>query len=162
MKLFQIDLWKSDEEPDTDEDDDDGLIIEGSTNFAQLLNLDPATSYNAKVRVLNGDYEGPYSEVIHFTTDEGTPGEVENLEARQISSNDILVEWDEPEDPNGEIIQYKIAYEILGEETEETDDDDRDIYVDGDQRLAKISHVKEEVEYEINVFARTEAGFGNE
>ena len=76
----------------------------------------------------------------------------------------MFVEWDEPEDPQGEIEQYLITYEAMddAEDPSEEDDDDRDIYVDGSEFLAKISHLKTGVEYEILVYARTEAGFGNE
>ncbi|XP_046968900.1 tyrosine-protein phosphatase Lar isoform X6 [Vanessa cardui] len=81
------------------------------TQYYSVTNLSPYTEYEMYVIAVNNIGRGPPSAPRVFTTGETEPGSApKNVQVRPLSSSTMVIQWDEPETPNGQVTGYKIYY----------------------------------------------------
>ncbi|XP_075978547.1 tyrosine-protein phosphatase Lar isoform X7 [Anticarsia gemmatalis] len=77
------------------------------TQYYSVTNLSPYTEYEMYVIAVNNIGRGPPSAPAVITTGETAP---RNVQVRPLSSSTMVIQWDEPETPNGQVTGYKIFY----------------------------------------------------
>uniref|UniRef100_A0A8R1HV11 Fibronectin type-III domain-containing protein n=1 Tax=Caenorhabditis japonica TaxID=281687 RepID=A0A8R1HV11_CAEJA len=136
-------------------------------NPTERLNLDqlvPYTRYQIRVRAVNKEGEGPFSEWVPFTTEEDTPPAPSDLQEEGTFPHAIEISWLPPSPPHGNIDFYKVRHTKSGESNY------REIRVETDRlecsdsnkkdRLCyRLSDLDPEQEYDIQVSAHTEGGW---
>ncbi|XP_045766838.1 tyrosine-protein phosphatase Lar isoform X5 [Maniola jurtina] len=89
------------------------------TQYYSVTNLSPYTEYEMYVIAVNNIGRGPPSSPAVITTGEtvdslyggAKPGSApRNVQVRPLSSSTMVIQWDEPETPNGQVTGYKIYY----------------------------------------------------
>ncbi|XP_031768758.1 tyrosine-protein phosphatase Lar isoform X4 [Galleria mellonella] len=89
------------------------------TQYYSVTNLSPYTEYEMYVIAVNNIGRGPPSAPAVITTGEtvdslyggAKPGSApRNVLVRPLSSSTMVIQWDEPETPNGQVTGYKIFY----------------------------------------------------
>ncbi|XP_066985469.1 tyrosine-protein phosphatase Lar isoform X3 [Macrobrachium rosenbergii] len=87
------------------------------TKFYTVIGLTPFTEYEFHVLAVNKIGRGAPSEPVLVTTGETVngantkPGSApRNVHVRPLSSSTMVIQWDEPEVPNGQITGYKLYY----------------------------------------------------
>ncbi|XP_022829884.1 tyrosine-protein phosphatase Lar isoform X5 [Spodoptera litura] len=89
------------------------------TQYYSVTNLSPYTEYEMYVIAVNNIGRGPPSAPAVITTGEtvdslyggAKPGSApRNVQVRPLSSSTMVIQWDEPETPNGQVTGYKIYY----------------------------------------------------
>ncbi|XP_063892852.1 tyrosine-protein phosphatase Lar isoform X4 [Helicoverpa armigera] len=89
------------------------------TQYYSVTNLSPYTEYEMYVIAVNNIGRGPPSAPAVITTGEtvdslyggAKPGSApRNVQVRPLSSSTMVIQWDEPETPNGQVTGYKIFY----------------------------------------------------
>ncbi|XP_037294803.1 tyrosine-protein phosphatase Lar isoform X4 [Manduca sexta] len=81
------------------------------TQFYAVTNLSPYTEYEMYVIAVNNIGRGPPSTPAVITTGETEPGSApRNVQVRPLSSSTMVIQWDEPETPNGQVTGYKVYY----------------------------------------------------
>ncbi|XP_026732889.1 tyrosine-protein phosphatase Lar isoform X3 [Trichoplusia ni] len=81
------------------------------TQYYSVTNLSPYTEYEMYVIAVNNIGRGPPSAPAVITTGETEPGSApRNVQVRPLSSSTMVIQWDEPETPNGQVTGYKIFY----------------------------------------------------
>lgn len=82
-----------------------------TTTRYSIGGLSPNTDYEIRVSAFNTIGQGPPSEPVEARTGEQAPASPpRNIQARIISQNTVLVRWDEPDEPNGQIKGYRVYY----------------------------------------------------
>ncbi|XP_069086248.1 receptor-type tyrosine-protein phosphatase delta isoform X13 [Pleurodeles waltl] len=82
-----------------------------ATTRYSVAGLSPYSEYEFKVVAVNNIGRGPSSEPVMTRTSEQAPSSPpRNVQARMLSPSTILVEWEEPEEPNGKIQGYRVYY----------------------------------------------------
>ncbi|XP_037790412.1 tyrosine-protein phosphatase Lar-like [Penaeus monodon] len=87
------------------------------TKFYNVIGLTPFTVYEFQVLAVNKIGRGPPSKPVTVSTGEtvnggnSNPGSApRNVHVRPLSSSTMVIQWDEPEVPNGQITGYKLYY----------------------------------------------------
>ncbi|XP_075787707.1 receptor-type tyrosine-protein phosphatase delta isoform X5 [Pelodiscus sinensis] len=82
-----------------------------ATTRYSVAGLSPYSEYEFKVVAVNNIGRGPPSEPVSTRTSEQAPSSApRSVQARMLSSTTILVQWEEPEEPNGQIQGYRVYY----------------------------------------------------
>ncbi|NXM71778.1 PTPRD phosphatase, partial [Serilophus lunatus] len=82
-----------------------------ATTRYSVAGLSPYSEYEFRVVAVNNIGRGPPSEAVSTRTSEQAPSSApRNVQARMLSSTTILVQWEEPEEPNGQIQGYRVYY----------------------------------------------------
>ncbi|RXN30246.1 receptor-type tyrosine- phosphatase S-like isoform X8 [Labeo rohita] len=82
-----------------------------TTTRYSIGGLSPNTNYEIRVSAFNTIGQGPPSEPAEARTGEQAPASPpHNIQARIISQNTMMVRWDEPKEPNGQIKGYRVYY----------------------------------------------------
>lgn len=82
-----------------------------ATTRYSVAGLSPYSEYEFRVVAVNNIGRGPPSEPVTTRTSEQAPSSApRNVQARMLSSTTILVQWEEPEEPNGQIQGYRVYY----------------------------------------------------
>ncbi|XP_048268196.1 tyrosine-protein phosphatase Lar isoform X6 [Bombus affinis] len=90
-----------------------------TTMYYHVRSLSPYTEYELTVTAVNAIGRGPASAPVTVTTGETTestnggtkPGTApRKVVARPLSSSTMVIQWDEPETPNGQVTGYKVYY----------------------------------------------------
>ncbi|XP_058870097.1 receptor-type tyrosine-protein phosphatase S-like isoform X7 [Acipenser ruthenus] len=128
-----------------------------TTTRYSIGGLSPNTEYEIRVSAVNTIGQGPPSEPVETRTGEQAPASPpRNIQARMLSVNTMIVTWEEPEEPNGQIRGYRIYY---------TMDPSKPINawqkhnVD-DSRLTTVGSLVAQETYSIRVLAFTSVGDG--
>ncbi|XP_041085316.1 receptor-type tyrosine-protein phosphatase S-like isoform X9 [Polyodon spathula] len=128
-----------------------------TTTRYSIGGLSPNTEYEIRVSAVNTIGQGPPSEPVETRTGEQAPASPpRNIQARMLSANTMIVTWEEPEEPNGQIRGYRIYY---------TMDPSKPINawqkhnVD-DSRLTTVGSLVAQETYSIRVLAFTSVGDG--
>ncbi|XP_071953982.1 receptor-type tyrosine-protein phosphatase delta-like isoform X3 [Antedon mediterranea] len=117
----------------------------------------PFSSYEFKVIGVNTIGIGEPSLPVKVMTGELAPGSPPiNVKVSLISSSTILVQWENPEIPNGHITEYMVYY---------TDTPTSDLFlwktsITTNSQLTSIQGLKPLQLYSVRVAARTEVGYG--
>ncbi|XP_067107565.1 neurofascin homolog (chicken) a [Osmerus mordax] len=78
-----------------------------------LSDLMPYSLYSMFMVVANRGHEGPVSNTVQFRTKEGVPEAPRFFKIIQRSSDTIRLNWDQPLEPNGILIGYRLKYHTV-------------------------------------------------
>lgn len=82
-----------------------------TTTRYSIGGLSPNTDYEIRVSAVNTIGQGPASEPVEARTGEQAPASPpRSITVRIISPSTMMVRWEEPEEPNGQIKGYRIYY----------------------------------------------------
>uniref|UniRef100_A0A8C6M1I2 protein-tyrosine-phosphatase n=1 Tax=Nothobranchius furzeri TaxID=105023 RepID=A0A8C6M1I2_NOTFU len=82
-----------------------------TTTRYSIGGLYPNTEYEIRVSAFNSIGQGPPSTRVEARTGEQAPASPpRNVQAHVISENTVLVRWEEPEEPNGQVKGYRVYY----------------------------------------------------
>ncbi|XP_015173426.1 PREDICTED: tyrosine-protein phosphatase Lar isoform X12 [Polistes dominula] len=82
-----------------------------TTMYYHVRGLSPYTEYELYVIAVNLIGRGPPSAPVTVTTGETKPGTApRKVQVRPLSSSTMVIQWDEPETPNGQVTGYKVYY----------------------------------------------------
>ncbi|XP_075919081.1 receptor-type tyrosine-protein phosphatase S-like isoform X2 [Petromyzon marinus] len=153
--------------------------------------LGPYSQYEFRVAAVNTVGRGPPGGVTVTRTGEQAPSSApRNVQAHMISSTAMLVTWEEPEEPNGHILGYRVFYHSNdgdgggggGDDEDDGDDEGHESGKNGaftqqqelhrepvhtwkrsdtsDVMLATIRDLTPQVDYAVRVLAYTSVGDG--
>ncbi|XP_035383962.1 receptor-type tyrosine-protein phosphatase S isoform X2 [Electrophorus electricus] len=93
--------------PDSKFETVDGI----TTTRYSIGGLYPNTEYEIRVSAFNTIGQGPSSNKVEARTGEQAPASPpRNVQAQIISQSTVIVRWEEPEEPNGQIKGYRVYY----------------------------------------------------
>uniref|UniRef100_A0A672HRZ3 Receptor-type tyrosine-protein phosphatase delta n=2 Tax=Salarias fasciatus TaxID=181472 RepID=A0A672HRZ3_SALFA len=73
--------------------------------------LSPYSHYDFRVAAVNTIGQGPSSEVVEARTAEQAPSSPpRQVIGRMLSATTAMIHWDEPEEPNGQVVGYRVYY----------------------------------------------------
>ncbi|XP_050443629.1 tyrosine-protein phosphatase Lar isoform X3 [Adelges cooleyi] len=144
-----------------------GVISGVVTMYYTIRPLSPYTQYEFTVSAVNGFGHGPPSQPIVATTGEtvdtsdfgegAKPGSApRNIQMRLLSSSTMVIQWEEPETPNGQVIRYKVYYTMNPDQQLSSWNT---MVVDNNQ-LTTLSELTPHSIYTIRVQAFTNVGAG--
>ncbi|XP_054888578.1 receptor-type tyrosine-protein phosphatase S-like isoform X1 [Poeciliopsis prolifica] len=82
-----------------------------TTTRYSIGGLYPNTEYEIRVSAFNSIGQGPPSARVEARTAEQAPASPpRNVQAHVISENTVMVRWEEPEEPNGQVKGYRVYY----------------------------------------------------
>ncbi|KAM8839374.1 receptor-type tyrosine-protein phosphatase S isoform 6-T6 [Synchiropus picturatus] len=128
-----------------------------TTTRYSIGGLYPNTEYEIRVSAFNSIGQGPPSTRVDARTGEQAPASPpRNVQAHIISQNTVMVRWEEPEEPNGQVKGYRVYY---------TMDPSRpmnewQIYNVQDSVITTIQNLVTSETYTIQVLAFTSVGDG--
>uniref|UniRef100_A0A3Q2PUF3 protein-tyrosine-phosphatase n=1 Tax=Fundulus heteroclitus TaxID=8078 RepID=A0A3Q2PUF3_FUNHE len=128
-----------------------------TTTRYSIGGLYPNTEYEIRVSAVNSIGQGPPSEPVETRTGEQAPASPpRNIKAQILPQNTMMVQWEEPEEPNGQIKGYRVYY---------TMDDSQpmslwQIHNVQDSLITTIQSLTPEETYTIKVLAFTSVGDG--
>ncbi|KAL4226716.1 Hemicentin 2 [Mactra antiquata] len=169
FKGYKIKFWKEGERNTTEKiveivrqpEVDTRLKREASKETATVKTLYPNSKLVAEVVARNTHFESEPSNMIEFETEEGVPGRVKVARVVTRGAHHFLIEWEEPEEPNGNLTGYEIGYRkvegfALSEIVQATK------YDDPDRSRAYLGNLEANQEYNIYIRAKTSKGAGEE
>ncbi|XP_018413039.1 PREDICTED: receptor-type tyrosine-protein phosphatase delta isoform X17 [Nanorana parkeri] len=128
-----------------------------ATTRYSVAGLSPYSEYEFRVVAVNNIGRGPPSEPVLTRTSEQAPSSApRNVQARMLSSTTILVQWEEPEEPNGEIQGYRVYYTM--EPTQHINSWTK--YNVADSQITTIGNLVPQKTYSVKVLAFTSVGDG--
>ncbi|XP_030003003.1 protein tyrosine phosphatase receptor type Db isoform X9 [Sphaeramia orbicularis] len=73
--------------------------------------LSPYSHYDFRVAAVNTIGQGPSSEVVEARTAEQAPSSPpRQVRGRMLSTTTAIIHWDEPEEPNGQVVGFRVYY----------------------------------------------------
>ncbi|XP_066512486.1 receptor-type tyrosine-protein phosphatase F isoform X1 [Hoplias malabaricus] len=128
-----------------------------ATTRYSIGGLSPFSEYEFRVMAVNNIGRGPPSDPVETRTGEQAPSSPPlNVQARMLSASTMLVQWEPPEEPNGQIRGYRIYYstdadaQLSAWHKHNTDD----------SRLTTISGLITNTTYSLRVLGFTSVGDG--
>ncbi|XP_046565233.1 low-density lipoprotein receptor-related protein 4-like [Haliotis rubra] len=82
----------------------------GNKVWVDVHSLPPYSHIEADVVVVNTYFSSEGSNILRFSTAEGVPSSVEDVNITYRGSEDIELEWGQPGEPNGIVIGYQVGY----------------------------------------------------
>ncbi|KAG8191089.1 hypothetical protein JTE90_008401 [Oedothorax gibbosus] len=84
-----------------------------NTMFYTVRDLTPYTEYEFYIIAVNAIGRGSPSQPALVTTGETEPGSApRNVQATPLSTSTVVVQWDPPKEPNGQVTGYKVYYTL--------------------------------------------------
>ncbi|XP_068091307.1 receptor-type tyrosine-protein phosphatase delta isoform X24 [Hyperolius riggenbachi] len=128
-----------------------------ATTRYSVAGLSPYSEYEFRVVAVNNIGRGPPSEPVLTRTSEQAPSSApRNVQARMLSSTTILVQWEEPEEPNGQIQGYRVYYTM--DPTQHINSWTK--YNVADSQITTIGSLVPQKTYSVKVLAFTSVGDG--
>uniref|UniRef100_A0A3B3DH60 Receptor-type tyrosine-protein phosphatase F n=1 Tax=Oryzias melastigma TaxID=30732 RepID=A0A3B3DH60_ORYME len=132
--------------------------VEGvATTRYSIGGLSPYSEYEFRVMAVNNIGRGPPSDPVETRTGEQAPSSPPlHVQARMLSSSTMLVQWEPPEEPNGQIRGYRVYYSpdmsppLSAWDKHNTDD----------SSLTTISGLTPDITYSLRVLGFTSVGDG--
>ncbi|XP_024908282.1 receptor-type tyrosine-protein phosphatase F isoform X4 [Cynoglossus semilaevis] len=132
--------------------------VEGvATTRYSIGGLSPYSEYEFRVMAVNNIGRGPPSDPVETRTGEQAPSSPPlHVQARMLSASTMLVQWEPPEEPNGQIRGYRIYYSsdltapLSAWQKHNTDD----------SSLTTISNLTPDITYSLRVLGFTSVGDG--
>ncbi|XP_030294728.1 protein tyrosine phosphatase receptor type Db isoform X15 [Sparus aurata] len=92
--------------------DDPYKEIDGiATTRYSVGGLSPYSHYDFCVAAVNTIGQGPSSDVVEARTAEQAPSSPpRQVRGRMLSTTTAIIHWDEPEEPNGQVVGYRVYY----------------------------------------------------
>ncbi|XP_054982010.1 receptor-type tyrosine-protein phosphatase S isoform X12 [Sorex araneus] len=128
-----------------------------TTTRYSIGGLSPNSEYEIWVSAVNSIGQGPPSEAVVTRTGEQAPASApRNVQARMLSAATMIVQWEEPVEPNGLIRGYRVYYTM---EPEHPVGNWQKHNVD-DSLLTTVGSLLEDETYTVRVLAFTSVGDG--
>ncbi|XP_029421177.1 receptor-type tyrosine-protein phosphatase S isoform X8 [Nannospalax galili] len=128
-----------------------------TTTRYSIGGLSPNSEYEVWVSAVNSIGQGPPSESVVTRTGEQAPASApRNVQARMLSASTMIVQWEEPVEPNGLIRGYRVYYTM---EPEHPVGNWQKHNVD-DSLLTTVGSLLEDETYTVRVLAFTSVGDG--
>lgn len=128
-----------------------------TTMYYTIRDLSPFTEYEFHVIAVNNIGRGGPSTPAIISTGETKPGSApRNIQAQPLSTSTMVIQWTEPEEPNGQVTSYKVYYTT---EPLKPINEWKSQIVDNN-RLTTLSDLIPMVTYTIRVQAHTSIGPG--
>ncbi|XP_041419923.1 receptor-type tyrosine-protein phosphatase S isoform X29 [Xenopus laevis] len=128
-----------------------------ATTRYSVAGLSPYSEYEFRVVAVNNIGRGPPSEPVMTRTSEQAPSSPpRNVQARMLSSTTILVQWEEPEEPNGQIQGYRVYYTM--DPTQHINSWSK--HNVADSQITTIGNLEPQKTYSVKVLAFTSVGDG--
>uniref|UniRef100_A0A1A8LYL5 Receptor-type tyrosine-protein phosphatase F n=1 Tax=Nothobranchius pienaari TaxID=704102 RepID=A0A1A8LYL5_9TELE len=132
--------------------------VEGvATTRYSIGGLSPYSEYEFRVMAVNNIGKGPPSDPVETRTGEQAPSSPPlHIQARMLSASTMLVQWEPPEEPNGQIRGYRVYYSsdmtapLSAWQKHNTDD----------SSLTTISGLIPDITYSLRVLGFTSVGDG--
>ncbi|KAL6104044.1 ptprf [Pungitius sinensis] len=132
--------------------------VEGvATTRYSIGGLSPYSEYEFRVMAVNNIGRGPHSDPVETRTGEQAPSSPPlHVQARMLSASTMLVQWEPPIEPNGQIRGYRVYYSsdmtapISTWQKHNTDD----------SSLTTISGLTPDITYSLKVLGFTSVGDG--
>ncbi|XP_072219425.1 receptor-type tyrosine-protein phosphatase F isoform X2 [Leuresthes tenuis] len=132
--------------------------VEGvATTRYSIGGLSPYSEYEFQVMAVNNIGRGPPSDPVETRTAEQAPSSPPlHVQARMLSASTMLVQWEPPEEPNGQIRGYRVYYSsdmtapLIAYQIHNTDD----------SSLTTISGLIPDITYSLRVLGFTSVGDG--
>ncbi|XP_029308832.1 receptor-type tyrosine-protein phosphatase F isoform X8 [Cottoperca gobio] len=132
--------------------------VEGvATTRYSIGGLSPYSEYEFSVMAVNNIGRGPPSDPVETRTGEQAPSSPPlHVQARMLSASTMLVQWEQPEEPNGQIRGYRVYYSsdmtapLSAWQKHNTDD----------SSLTTISGLTPDITYSLRVLGFTSVGDG--
>ncbi|XP_019904592.2 protein tyrosine phosphatase receptor type Fa isoform X8 [Esox lucius] len=128
-----------------------------ATTRYSIGGLSPYSEYEFRVMAVNNIGRGPPSGLVDTRTSEQAPSSPPlAVQARMLSASTMLVQWEPPEEPNGQIRGYRVYYSseqgapLSTWQKHNTDD----------SRLTTISGLTTDITYSLRVLGFTSVGDG--
>ncbi|XP_016521995.1 receptor-type tyrosine-protein phosphatase F-like isoform X2 [Poecilia formosa] len=119
--------------------------------------LNPFSDYEFRVLASNSVGRGPPSSIVKIRTGEQAPSSPPlHVRARLLSSTTILVEWEPPEEPNGQLQGYRIFYSSEPSNPLST----WQIHNTNDSKFTSISELTPNITYSLRMLGFTSMGDG--
>lgn len=109
-KIFYVVTYSPLDEEDINREEE-LEVVPATYNSHNLVFLDKYTEYRIQILAFNPAGDGPKSKPVTVKTLQGLPGPPSNLRFSDITMSSLMVSWDRPKKPNGEIIGYIVSYE---------------------------------------------------
>lgn len=128
-----------------------------TTTRYSIGGLSPNSEYEIWVSAVNSIGQGPPSEAVVTRTGEQAPASApRNVQARMLSASTMIIQWEEPVEPNGLIRGYRVYYTM---EPEHPVGNWQKHNVD-DSLLTTVGSLLEDETYTVRVLAFTSVGDG--
>ena len=128
-----------------------------TTTRYSIGGLSPNSEYEVWVSAVNSIGQGPPSESVVTRTGEQAPASApRNVQARMLSATTMIIQWEEPVEPNGLIRGYRVYYTM---EPEHPVGNWQKHNVD-DSLLTTVGSLLEDETYTVRVLAFTSVGDG--
>ncbi|XP_023931632.1 receptor-type tyrosine-protein phosphatase T isoform X4 [Lingula anatina] len=139
----------------------EAVLLPGKQVSVHFFNrLVPYTKYYIRVQFENNaQLRSPVSNVEAIITPEHTPGKPRNVNVSPKDGISLIVRWDAPEPPGGEIIQYQVAWWLYGA----TDQQRKNVTINYPATRIRETVLKDlhpHTKYGIGVRAKTIKGYG--
>ncbi|KAK2816005.1 hypothetical protein Q5P01_026472, partial [Channa striata] len=128
-----------------------------ATTRYSIGGLSPFSEYEFRVLAVNNVGRGPPSGIVDTRTSEQAPSSPPlHVQARMLSSSTMLVQWEPPEEPNGQIRGYRVYYSTEHDaplnawQKHNTDD----------SQLTTVSGLTADTTYSVRVLGFTSVGDG--
>ncbi|XP_066491388.1 receptor-type tyrosine-protein phosphatase S isoform X3 [Tiliqua scincoides] len=128
-----------------------------TTTRYSIGGLSPNSEYEIWVSAVNTIGQGPPSESVVTRTGEQAPASApRNVQGRMLSATTMIIQWEEPVEPNGQIRGYRVYYTM---EADQPVSNWQKHNVD-DSLLTTVSSLLEDETYTVRVLAFTSVGDG--
>ena len=132
-------------------------IIEGNqTRTTTLTELKKYITYRISVCAFTHAGDGVYSQSMSEQTFQDVPGPPSNVTFPDVTHTTARIRWDIPDEPNGEILAYKVSYKMNEEENRRLISRE---FTAAD-RTHRFTDLKPETYYVFEVIAKTGEGWG--
>ncbi|XP_038632620.1 receptor-type tyrosine-protein phosphatase S-like isoform X19 [Scyliorhinus canicula] len=119
--------------------------------------LSPYSDYEFRISAVNSIGQGPPSETVETRTGEQVPSSSpRSVQARMLSATTMLIQWEEPEEPNGQIRGYRVYYTM---EPQQPVSNWQKHNLD-DSLLTTVANLIPQTTYSVKVLAFTSVGDG--
>ncbi|XP_051803474.1 protein tyrosine phosphatase receptor type Fa isoform X11 [Acanthochromis polyacanthus] len=128
-----------------------------ATTRYSIGGLSPFSEYEFRVMAVNNVGRGPPSGIVDTRTSEQAPSSPPlHVQARMLSSSTMLIQWETPEEPNGQIRGYRVYY---------SSDPDAPLnawqkHNTDDSQFTTISGLTTDITYSLRVLGFTSVGDG--
>lgn len=131
------------------------------TRRVSIWGLRPHTSYSFTVMALNGvsslSQQEPSGETVNVTTSPNVPVVVSGLRKSTATESSLTLHWATPTQSHYNVLQYQIRYC----EKERNSEENSCHYMESDINQVVLSNLRRATQYEVQVRARTFAGYGS-
>ncbi|XP_040895699.1 protein tyrosine phosphatase receptor type Fa isoform X3 [Toxotes jaculatrix] len=128
-----------------------------ATTRYSIGGLSPFSEYEFRVMAVNNVGRGPPSGIVDTRTSEQAPSSPPlHVQARMLSPSTMLVQWEPPEEPNGQIRGYRVYYSSAHNAPLST----WQKHNTDDSQITTISGLTSDITYSLRVLGFTSVGDG--